>query len=248
MVLPELSTNAKKLLLNALVVAVAFILISVVVGPVIVPGPLLYELYFFVYGGLGYIALAVGLFFVIWTRNRLLDISYENKPNRLWLAITVLSVSAFYVVGQKVKATPLIAEHNFVLYFSLLHLIFLLIFISLLMGCFTIEFIKKFTNQFRKQLLVCIAIGVVFYGLMRVVWLSWPVLSYGVSRVVYGLLQAFPGDPVLIPPQTISIEGFAVYIGEACSGVFSIFLFSSLYLLLLALDWEKIKHAKAFND
>ena len=72
-----------------------FIIISFVIGATIVPGPLLYKLWFFVYGGMGYILLAMGIFFVIYARKRLLAIKpFKRSRWLLWL-LTALLVIAF---------------------------------------------------------------------------------------------------------------------------------------------------------
>lgn len=237
----------RQFIVSAGILALCFIIISFVIGGVIVPGPLLYTLWFFVYGGLGYIALAMMLFFVVYTRDKLMAIKPFNKGAWYFWPITVALVAAFYMLGTYVKMYPELLDGNALLYGAALHALFLAIFLSLGFAIFSIEFVKRFLKDFKKELIVCLLIGAAFYGSMRFVWKLWPYLSWGVSKIVYQMLRVFPGDPLLVPPQSIHVGSFAVYIGEACSGVFSIFLFTSLYLLIIALDWHKLNHTKAIG-
>jgi exosortase/archaeosortase family protein len=235
----------RKFLLQLCVLAAAFVLISLIIGGSIVPGPLLYGLGFYIYGGMGYIALAMAIFFVVYAREKLLRIK-KVEWGYWWLwPLTALLVTAFYLGAWHVKRSPELAASQPILWGAVLHTTFIVMFLCLGYAVFHPRFVRRFVKDFRKEILVCLGIGVAFYASMQLVWKSWELLSFGVSRLVYAALRVFPSDPLLIPPQTISVQGFGVYIGEACSGVFSIFLFTCLYLLIVALDWKKISHWKA---
>jgi exosortase len=49
----------------------------------------------------------------------------------------------------------------------------------------------------------------------------------------------------IINSNTILFDGFAAQIAEACSGIYSIFIFSSLYILFMLVDWKKMNKLKA---
>lgn len=222
-----------------------FILISLPIGKVIPGGPLLYQLGFFVYGGMGYIALAMSLFFIVSQRGRLIAVAPATPGHWLGYLGAAASTFSFYIIGGFLNRSPALAMANPLGWGVLLHSLFILIFITLLFGTFNICFIRRFVRDFKKELLLCLGIGVTFYLAMRITWLAWPYLSRGVSWLVYQLLQIAPGQATWIPPQTLAAHEFAVVIGEACSGVFSIFVFSILYALLLAMDWNILNRVRA---
>ena len=49
----------------------------------------------------------------------------------------------------------------------------------------------------------------------------------------------------VIAPNTLIFDNFGAQIAEACSGIYSIFLFSGLYLFFILLDWKKMNKLKA---
>jgi exosortase/archaeosortase family protein len=155
--------------------------------------------------------------------------------------LSALLVAIFYFTAEHVQQNPGLAVSQFWQYFLLLHAVFLAMFVFLGFAVFGGQFVKNFFLDFRKELLICLGIGIVFYAVMQLVWQSWRLLSFGVSHLVYWMLLLFPGSAVLELPRTIVVGQFAVEIGESCSGVFSIFLFTCLYLLIIALDWKQLK-------
>jgi len=127
----------------------------------------------------------------------------------------------------------------------LVHIIGISIFAFLALGIYGISFVKSFIKKFRKEILYFLVFGIVAYSLMNVVWSLWPYLSMAVMRVVFFLLDFFGLNVVLLASNTMSLNGFAVQIAEACSGIYSIFIFSALYLFIVFLDWGKINKKKA---
>ncbi len=236
--------SLRMLLLRAGIFFALFILISFFVGSLIVGGPLLYDLWFFVYGGLGYIVLAVGVFFVVLAREKLLVLPSPPKPTWWAGVLAILSFISFRYGAKYVNMHSGLLFSERILFACILHALFVAIFVLLALCLFSWSYIRAQAKNFQKELQLCAGVGIVFYAAMRVVWLSWEILSFGVSRVVYVLLHVFPGDVTLIEPQTLIVREFAVYIGEACSGVFSIFLFTCLYLLIVGLDWQKLRHGR----
>jgi exosortase len=83
------------------------------------------------------------------------------------------------------------------------------------------------------------------YSLMNVVWSLWPYLSAGVMEATHFLLKILGVNVTVINSNTISVNGFAAQIAEACSGIYSIFIFTALYLFIVFLDWDKINKKKA---
>ena len=75
----------------------------------------------------------------------------------------------------------------------------------------------------------------------------WPYFSFVVSKVVYFLLGLVSSDVAFVPPDIIRFGDFSARIAEACSGIFSIFIFTGLYLFILFIDWNKFNKKKALG-
>jgi len=218
-----------------------FVLISFVIGQRIVASALLMGFKIFIYGGMGKILLFSILGFVLLYRDRLFKLeSYRyERGNILFLVASLVSTVLFYVLELNIDLfVPTILN------ILLVHLLFLSIFVFLALGIFGIGFVKYFVREFKRELLYFLCFGVVVYSLMYQVWKLWPILSLVVTRVSSYFLGLI-GDVSLIDKYTISFNGFAAQIGEACSGVYSIFIFSALYLFAVILDWKKMVKWKA---
>ena len=112
------------------------------------------------------------------------------------------------------------------------------------LGVFGLEFIKDFFNKFKKELIYFLIFGVIVYSLMNLVWKLWPYLSLVVLKIVYFLLKLIISKVQVIGGSTLQVGHFAATIGEACSGIYSIFIFASLYLFGVLLDWKKLNKSK----
>jgi exosortase/archaeosortase family protein len=217
-----------------------FILISFVIGQRIVASSLLYGFKFFIYGGMGKVLLFSIFGFVLFYREKLLKLSFfkRERVSLLMLELSLLCVIGFYILELNIgKFSPS------VLGIFLFHLLFLAIFVFLIIGIFGLNFLKDFFRKFKRELLYFFIFGVIVYSLMYYVWRLWPFLSLIVVRVTSFLL-GFVGDVAVINQYTFSFGGFAAEIGEACSGIYSIFIFSSLYLFAVILDWGKLDRLK----
>ena len=230
----------KQVLVKTGIFAGLFILISLILGQRIVASSLLYGFKIFIYGGMGKILLFSILGFVLLFRERLLKLkSYEyEKKNLIFLLVSLISAVGFYVLELNISFVSVNLINT-----VLIHALFLSIFGFLGLGVFGLEFIKDFFKRFKKELLYFLIFGIIVYSLMNLVWKLWPYLSLIVSKITYNLLGAI-GDSVLIDAFTISFNGFSAQIGEACSGIYSIFIFSALYLFAIILDWKKLNKKK----
>ncbi len=229
----------KKIIVHGCALIATCILISLFYGSVVVGGPVLYGLGFATYGGFGYIALGLAVFFVIALRETLSELQITPKLAPLGIFLGLVFAAAFWSAVRYLNADPALVYLHPLSIGVPMHLLFWIGFGLLAYGFFGRDFIHSFAVQFRKPLLLCLLLGAALYASMNLVLRAWPVLSFGVSRLVYWLTIVFPGDSVLIPPMTLRVQEFGVLIGEACSGVFSIFLFSALFGMLIALDWRK---------
>ncbi len=219
---------------------VLFILISFVIGQGIVVSSLLMDFKFFIYGGMGKVMLFSIFGFVLFYRDRLLKMKFFRRENADYsrMGLSFVCTLCFYVLTLNIdKFSP------GVLSIFLFHLLFLGIFVFLIMGIYGKDFLKDFLKRFRKELGYFAVFGIVVYFLMFYVWKAWPFFSgivVGASSFLLGLI----GEVRMIGDFAISFDGFAAEIGEACSGIYSIFIFSSLYLFAVIMDWGKLNKKK----
>jgi len=80
---------------------------------------------------------------------------------------------------------------------------------------------------------------------MSLIWRLWPYMIPLVLKIVYFLLKKVTSHAKIIPGDILVVKNFAVIIAEACSGIYSIFIFSSIYLFIILLDWVKINKKRA---
>jgi len=225
----------KDFLIKTGIFSVIFVILSIIFGPMIVHSRLLNDFYFFIYGGLGKILLFAVIAFLILSRRKLLRLR-KYEPNYLFGIVSIVFGVIFYLLGRY-------AASNEVNLF-LLHIIFLLTFIFLGLAVYSWNFFRDFALRFRKELITIGVMSVVFYILMFFVWQLWTQLSWLVSRIVFFLLDLTTSRAILIEPYTVGVGSFIALIDQACSGVYSMFLFISLYLLILFFDWNRIEKWK----
>jgi len=240
--LKKLNPGFKQLLIKTGIFVGAFILFTLIIGQKIVTSSLLYKFNLAIYGGLGYILLFSVFGFIVLYRNRLSQLKpcKFKKKQGIFLLFSLAFLSFFYGIELNISSI----EVNF-LNTIFVHLLALAPFVFLLLGIFGLEFIKNFVKEFKKELVYFAIFGVIVYSLMNAVWSLWPFFSMIVLKAVYFLLGLVSQNTQLINSTTIMFDGFAAQIAEACSGIYSIFIFSSLYIFSILLDWKKINKTKA---
>lgn len=235
------------LLIKILLFTTLFIIVTGITGPWIISTPLLYDFHFFIYGNLGKLVIISLIAFALLIRDKLKQLllirsKIKNIRNLFYILFAFILVFSFFPLG-KLLLTYSDFSSNIPL--SLLaHLNLVLIPVFLGLGIFGWDFLKRFYRQFRKEIFICIALsGVLFVSIFQI-WKLWPYLSSIVLQVQYLIFSSFLGNVFIIPPMTLFVDKFAVEIGEACSGIESIFLFSVLYIFISVLDWKKLNLQK----
>lgn len=231
----------KQFSLKSILFISLFILISLIIGQKIVGSSLLYGFKIFIYGGMGYILLFSMAGFILLYKERLLKLkSFRYKiEDFLFLLMSFIFVSIFYFLELNITKIE-ISLVNIILVQGL----FLSIFICLLIGIYGLDFIRNFFRRFKKELLYFLVFGIVVYSLMYQVWKLWPYLSLFVLKITKFLLELFGSNVKIINADTLIVGNFSAKIGEACSGVYSIFIFTSLFLFIVLLDWKKLNKIK----
>jgi len=237
----KLNPGFKQFLWKTGIFLFLFLAISFTAGKVIYKG-LLNDFYVYIYGGMGYILLFSIAGFILLYRERLFKFNkYSYKlTNILFVVISLLLTAIFYYIGLNVDEI----SRN-IINIALIHLLVISIFGFLLVGVYGFRFIKEFFREFKKELLYFLIFGAIVYSLMNSVWKLWPYFSWLVLKINAFLFDILHMNYKIIEPRIINVNGFAAEIGEACSGVYSIFLFTALYLFIILLDWKKMNKKKA---
>lgn len=196
--------------------------------------------------------------FLILTYHRLVNLkSPKFKQHQYWfMLLAVLFLVTQYLFKYAVN------QHTA---FFLLHttfwgvikiLINVLFIISLGFAVYSIDFIRQFVKTFKKEVVVCIIISIVFYGVMLLFQNLWLVFSSIVSGILYDVFHIFFDNVNYLPfvPSATMTEGggpvlmlgnFSAIIGKPCSGIDSLLLFTSVYALIFILDRKKLNITRA---
>jgi exosortase/archaeosortase family protein len=242
--MPKLTTALKSVLLKFLLFAVLFIVASGITGSWVVSNNLLYGFNFFIYGNLGKMVLISIIVFGLLIRKRLKNLEDLPKPktDTSLLILSFLFIPTFFLFGNSLLKFNSFSTN---IPLSLLtHGILILIPSLLLLGVFGFKFLISFVKQFSKEILICLGIAIVYDVAIFQVWKLWPIFSDGVLQSVHFLLSLTSSSVKVVEPRIIIVNNFAVSIEQACSGLDSLFLFSSLYLLIALLDFKEFNKIK----
>ena len=240
--LPTLFRNA--FFSRLIIFLLLFILVSGIIGPWVIGTKLLYGFYFFIYGNMGKMVLFSAILFYLLTRGKLSNIKIRKyqKKNLFFIISSFLLLLLFFPI-----ANQLLTYKNYSANLPLFlasHTILIAIPFLLFLGVFGRNFLVRFINQFKRQLLFCIGLSIIFYFSIFYVWQLWPYLSIFVLRTEYLLFSLSFNHVRIIPPLTLFVQNFGVTIESACSGLDSLFLFTTLYLFIALLDWKIFNHKK----
>jgi len=207
---------------------------------------LLYGFNFFIYGNLGKLVLFSGIVFGLLIRKRVGDLEKlpKIKGNILYIALSLLLIPVFFLFGNILLQSESFAA-NPILSISA-HITLILIPAFLLLGIFGCDFVSAFAKRFSRELLACVGISIVYDLIIFQIWKLWPIFSDGVLQSVRFLLSLSASNVQVIQPRTLIVNNFAVSIEQACSGLDSLFLFSSLYLLIAILEYKVFNKLKLF--
>lgn len=236
------SQGFRELVVRTFVFVLAFIAISYIIGQKIVESSLLYEFDIYIYGGMGYLLLFCILGFFLLNREKLFKLQRQKRNVRDYILLIVsmfLLVSFYFIeLGIDNLAVTLINK-------ILVHIIFVCLFASLAIGIIGFDYIRFLLKTFKRELSYFFVFFVISYSLMTYVWKLWPYLSFAVSKAVYFLLQLLSDEVSFRGSDILIFEGFGAKIGEACSGIYSIFIFTGLFVFILFMDWYKINKKRA---
>ncbi|MGA3292205.1 MAG: archaeosortase/exosortase family protein [Candidatus Microgenomates bacterium] len=240
----RLTKKLKRTLLSFLLFLVLFIFISGITGSWVVSTRLLYRFNFFIYGNLGKMVLTSIIVFGLLIRKRLKQLEKlpKIKTNIFYIVLSFILIPIFFLLGNTLLEQKFFNAN--ILLSLATHGVLILIPTLLLLGIFGISFLVSFAKHFQKELLICLGISIGYDLAIFQVWKLWPIFSDGVLQSVRFLLSLTSSNVMVIQPRVLVVNKFAVSIEQACSGLDSLFIFSSLYLLITILDFKEFNKVK----
>lgn len=192
--------------------------------------------------------------FCIWNR----DAIRKFKPTTRHVIETVsfailaiVSFSAHYLLKFWVTQNLALATNHAIAITILKYLLLVMFVIFTATACYTASFLNQFFRKLWKPIGAFALVGLFYFFLIQVFQVIWYSLSYFVSQAVRFLLSLTFSSVYFSPGSfttgpTLGAAGFYVGISDACSGIDSLLLFISLYVLLLALDWKRMHLSRMF--
>ena len=219
---------------------VAFIILSGTIGSRIVAGGLVGGDGFQIYGGAG-----KALLFAIITagllvyRRPLVKLERWRYRNLAWFALSGLSFAIAWT-----GVSHLLAGAHGVVWVVTTHLALLASVALAALGSFGLGSVRRLVAGYRRELLISLALAIVFYGFIIVVYSLWSVLATAVLHSVRWLLGLSGLAVSVLPPRTLLLDKFGIEIAQYCSGIESIALFSGLYAVVGVLDRHRLDTRK----
>jgi exosortase/archaeosortase family protein len=237
----HLSKTAAPLLTRAAVFLSLFIIFSGIIGPRIISHGLVSKDGFEIYGGAGKSLLfgVISLLLLIYRSDKKVELKAWKQADGIWL---VLAVSAIFVAW--VGVSKLIAGVHGADWPLLVNLCIVLSIILAGLGTFGLENLKKLIKTYKRELLISIGLGAIFYVFLLLAYSLWQILATIVLHSVDWLLKLVGISTTLLPGHTLELNKFSITIAQYCSGIESIALFTGLYGLIGVLDWERFNHKK----
>jgi exosortase/archaeosortase family protein len=243
--LPKKKKEFRHIVFKLLSFIFLFLVVTGITGPWVVLSRLLYPFYFFIYGNLGKMVLFSVFIFYLLIRNKLHKIPAIQPYNHvtiMYISLSFLLIPVFFYFAKILVLQPSFFSNLPLSLFT--HLLLLLVVFLPLPGVFGWKFLVDFTKQFKNEIGICIIVSLVYSVLIWQVWSLWPYLSTFVLDIEYYLFKLSFPIVIVTPPNILTVQTFSVAVAQACSGLDSQFLFSSLYIMIAILDWKTFNKKK----
>ncbi|MEM4245499.1 MAG: archaeosortase/exosortase family protein [Candidatus Nanoarchaeia archaeon] len=207
--------------------------------------------FFLVDIGMAIIFFAIAL--VLISKDKLFRLKKYDYDVRQGIVFGILALASLAVYLY----SRIVISHNYDYYayqnyalglvFNLAPLLFFALFSIL--AVFNVRFVRDFVSDFKKELSIVSIMIVLYYSFNIFVRRSWFFLGDFVARSVAFLLGLSFDDVVLVDKGynfNLGASGFIASIGDLCSGIDSIGLFTALFVLILAYDWKLLNKKRMF--
>ncbi len=188
--------------------------------------------------------------FILYNRKSLAEMSFQK--NNFWYSFLFLIMSfIFFFMHYALNATVRIfsiTSFGWILLITLGGLVLLgLYFLSLSVAIIGYKNAKTLWHTYKKQsyfFAPLFIIGTILFIFFQKLWFFF---SFAISKILYHSFNLI--YPVSYQMATkgpiLRLPNFAVSIGEPCSGIDSMLLFTAFYAAIFALDYSRIKKKPA---
>ena len=237
----------KHLIIKSLVFVFFLVLMQVICAPLAKVGAVPGEFKPFSFLQVGEALLFTFMLFVIYNRKKLLNVdTYKLRIRDMaFLPLAFLMLAGNYYVCMNVH----LFEGHVYAFIALISLMLFLMSIFLALGVFGWKMTHNLYSEYRAQLKWLILFFLAYYFLFSFVQGMWPFFSAIVAKLVSVCLGViYPDISYSINEEgipSIIIGTFGAKIGAPCSGIESMLLFTSLFLIIVAVDFKKIDLKRA---
>lgn len=237
----EKFNSAKPIIVRLVIFLTLFVIASGILGPRIISQGLVGRYGFQVYGGAGKGLLFSLIVFAIlvWRKKKFPNLLGWDPVQLFWLACGFIILLIDWglinnLISGNTSTTNILLAH-----FGILASI-----IVMLIASFGLKNIRRVFLFYYGEIYISLLLGMLFVGFVYLIYGLWTVLCSIVLSCVKELLKLNGIQTVYEAPRTLIFNRFAINVAEYCSGIESIALFTALYALVGALDWEKLNTRK----
>jgi len=232
--------------LNKRVILFTFInvIVAGIVGPTLLSNKFLNVFYFSIYEVLlNLILLWLSLFVLInINKFKTLTIGSYKKMNLLFILFATFLVVLFFIIKNILNQYSSFSE-NFPLSISA-HILVFSIPALVFLGIFGYKFLKTLITDFYKELAISGLVSTFSTLVLIKLISSWFILTSVILSITKFLLSLSSISVTILPPTTLALDKLTVDVGQTCSGIESIFLFSIFYLLISTFEWNHFNKMK----
>ena len=237
----------KHLIIKSMMFVFFLVFMQVLCAPLAKAGAVPGEFKPFSFLQVGEALLFTFMLFVIYNRKRLLNIDdYRLKKRDLvFLPLAFLMLAGNYIVRMNYH----LFEGHVYAFIALISLMLFLMSIFLALAVFGWKMTRNLYREYKSQLKWLLMFFLAYYFLFSFVQGMWPFFSAIVAKLVSSCLSMiYPDMSYSINEEgipTIIIGTFGAKIGAPCSGIESMLLFTSLFLIIVTVDFRKIDLKRA---
>lgn len=220
------------------------VIIAGIIGPTLLNEKFLNVFHFSIYEILmNLVFLWLALFIVI-NRNKFktLTIGSYNKGNLLFILFATLLTILFFVIKNILSQYSSFSE-NFPLAVSA-HVIVFSIPTLIFLGIFGYKLLITLVKNFYKEIIISGLVSFLFTLVLIKLISAWLILTSIILIFTKFLLSLSSISATILPPTTLALDKLTIDVGQTCSGIESIFLFSIFYLLISTFEWDNFNKTK----
>jgi len=247
--LEKINPGFKQFLVKSIIFIVLFILIQLITMSLVAKTQFPGKIKPFAMDDLAESVFFVIVIFLAFNKNKLLKIKKYSVglKQRIISAILIILLFPVYFQYKRFMLANIEMVKEFLwLFSSIEYLILFIILFFLISLVFGFRFIKDFFKDHKKGLGLVLIGTIVVYNLIKWSQDLWPHLSRFVGKSAVYLLRFF-GDASFKFSNNLPVvmfNNFGAGIAKTCSGIDSIFLFTALYLGVLAWDYKILNKKK----